>query len=306
LHERSVRKEATVIRYSVIIPQRDGGREIALQLPRLCAVFDRLAAPYEVLCVDDGSGSETQSILLSLLANQPAMRLWRLDAPAGASVALSVGIAAAQGEIIIAIEAGQRYAVEQIPQLLYRLSRLDLVNVRPRLSGWRKFWHRLTRIPRGLLFGLEVRQPDRLFWAARHEAVAGIGLGRGMRRYLPWLVARRGFRVGDMYVEEGSSGPPIHDAWPNPKHLLAAWWACRRWRDEAVRPIGIHDAPADSSEADVSSAGASEVHGLGVVAPAALWAGRPAKGPARLVGSAAHVRYDAAHVLPSPLRSKVA
>lgn len=291
-----------MIRYSVLIPERDAGREIAHQLPRLCALFDRLAAPYEILCIDDASGSETQSILQSMLPEQPALRLWRLDAPAGASVAVSTGIAAAQGEIIIAIEPGQRYAVEHIPQLLYRLSRLDLVYVRPRLNGWRKFWHRLTRIPRAVLFGLEVRQPDRLFWAARREAVAGIGLGRGMRRYLPWLVARRGFRVGDIYIEEGASGPPIHDSRPNPWGLFAAWWACRRWRDDPAQQIAIHRPSVVDSDA-----GAAEVAFIDLRAPAALHAGRTSENLARVVGPAAgQLRYDSAHAAPAPFRSKVA
>ena len=122
--------------------------------------------------------------------------------PAGASIALSVGIGAARGDIVIAVEAGQRYAPNQIPHLIARLSRLDLVYARRRLSGWQKFWHRVQRIPRAMLLGLDVRHPDCLLWAARREAVAGIHLSPGMRRYLPWLVARRGFRVGDMYVDE--------------------------------------------------------------------------------------------------------
>ncbi len=138
---------------------------------------------------------------------------------------------------LIAIEPGNHYSVEQIPHLVARLSRLDLVVGRLRLGAWRKFWHRIGRIPRWLLLGLEVRQPDCLFWAARREAVAEIHLPRGMRRYLPWLVARRGFRVGDMYVRENAERTRLHDPPANPLDLLTAWWTCRRWRNDSAHEI---------------------------------------------------------------------
>ncbi len=226
-----------MVHYSVVIPQRDREAELERQLVRLRDVLDRLALPYELLCVDDGSGPQTQQQLARLAAEYTNMRVLRLDKPAGASVALSAGLVAAQGDILIAVEPGDRYSVEQIPHLVARLSRLDLVFGRRRLGGWKKFWHRVGRIPRGLLLGLEVRQPDCLFWAARREAVQGIRLAPGMRRYLPWLVARRGFRVGDIYVDEVSDARPVPDARPNPLDLLAAWWTCRRWRDDSAREI---------------------------------------------------------------------
>jgi hypothetical protein len=161
----------------------------------------------------------------------------RLDEPAGASVALSAGIAAARGNVLIAIEAGLRYPVDQIAYLVAALSRLDLVYARRRLIGIHKFWHRLRRIPRGLLLGLDVRHPECLFWAARREAVADVAIGAGMRRYLPWLVARRGYRVGDVYVKENLCRSTLHDPPSHPLDLVTAWWTCRRWRSDAAHEL---------------------------------------------------------------------
>ena len=96
-----------MIRYSVVIPQRDGATELARQLPRLAAVLDRLTLPYEVLVVDDGSTLETQRRLRELLTKHPDLRVLRLESPVGASSALSTGIAAARGEIVIAVEPGR-------------------------------------------------------------------------------------------------------------------------------------------------------------------------------------------------------
>ncbi len=220
-----------MIRYSVVIPERDGAQEVAQQLPRLMAVLKRLSLPFEVLAIDDGSEPDMLGSLQQLQAKYPALRVLQLEVAAGASVALSAGVEAARGEIIIALEPGERYPVEQIPNLISRLSRLDLVCVRQRMQGWRKLRHRLSRIPRALLLGLEVRQPERLFWAARREAVADIRLDPGMHRYLPWMVARRGFRVGDVYVDQIADGRPLPDRRASPLGLLAAWSACRRWQN---------------------------------------------------------------------------
>jgi len=234
-----------MIHYSIVVPQRDRGHEFRGLLPRLVESLDRLRLPYEILCVDDRSAPPTQEMLTQLLAEQPAMRLLAMDAPVGASVALSVGIAEARGDFVIAIEAGRMEAVQQIPHLIARLSRLDMVYARPRFRGWRKFWHRVGRIPRAMLLGLDVRQPESLLWAARREAVAGIHLSPGMRRYLPWLVLRRGFRVGDLVIDEapGAIGkrsrpvPALPDGGRHPMDLLTAWWLCRRWRSDAFHEV---------------------------------------------------------------------
>ncbi len=226
-----------MIHYSVLIPVRDCAADLAQQVPRLCAELRRLALPFEVLVIDHGSHAEALRQIEQLAASNPPLRVLRLDEPAGASVALSAGIAAARGRVLVAIEAGQRYPVDQIANLVAGLSRLDLVFARRRLYGWRKLWHRVRRIPRGLLLGLDVRHPECLFWAARREAVADIAIAPGMRRYLPWLVAGRGYRVGDIYVKENPCRSTLHDPAPNPLDLLTAWWTCRRWRSDAAHEM---------------------------------------------------------------------
>ncbi len=162
-----------MVHYSVIIPQRDCGDSLREQVPRLRRQLDRLALPYEIVCVDDGSTPATLESIAELARSEPALRILRLDAPSGTSTALSAGIAAAQGDVVIAIEPGDRYSVEQIPHLVARLSRLDLVVGRLPLGGWRKLQHRIARIPRWTLLGIDVRHPDCLFWAARARRSKG-------------------------------------------------------------------------------------------------------------------------------------
>jgi glycosyltransferase involved in cell wall biosynthesis len=231
-----------MICYSAIIPQRDRADEVRRQLPALTAALASLGQPYEIVVVDDGSSPASLRLLNKLLNECHALRLIRLDEPGGASVALSAGIQAARGEVLIAAEAGDNYPAAQIPWLMSWLERADLVVGRRRRFGWAKFWHRLARIPRGMLLGLESHDPECLLWIARREALGDIQLAPGMARYLAAFVARRGYRVCETYVQHGAAMHRLDDVRPNPGDLLAAWWHCRRWRPQNAYELSAGEA----------------------------------------------------------------
>jgi hypothetical protein len=226
-----------MIRYSVIIPQRDRADDVRRQLPALSSVLTQLGVPHEIIVVDDGSSASGLRLLEKLMGECHSLRILRRERPAGTSVALAAGIRAARGETLIAIEAGEAYPAQQIPWFLGWLQRADLVLGRRRQKGFSKLWQRLVRVPRWTLLGAESHDPDCLFWAARREALAAISLEVGMARYLPALVARRGFRVCEAYVDHQNSRSQLDDVRPNLGDLLATWWRCHRWRDEHAEEL---------------------------------------------------------------------
>jgi len=216
--------------YSVIIPQRDCADDIRRQLPRLSAALESLGKAYEIIVVDDRSSASSLRLLDKLLAEHHALRLIRLDQRGGVSLALAAGVEAARGDVIIATEPGDYYPAGQLPQLVKWLDRADFVAGRRRRFGWSKFRERLARVPRGVLLGVDSHDGDCLFWAARREVLADVHLMPGMARYLAGIVTHRGFRVCEAYVEYGPGWRRLDDVPANPGDLLAAWWACRRWR----------------------------------------------------------------------------
>jgi glycosyltransferase involved in cell wall biosynthesis len=249
-----------MIQFSVLIPQRDRGDDVRRQLPELAAALEPLGQPYEIIVVDDGSQSPTLRLLEKLSKEVHGFRLLRLDEPGGVSAALSVAIQAARGETIIATEAGRCYPAEQIASLIEWLPRADMIVGRRRRSGVPKLRERIARIPRWLLLGLESHDPDCLFWAARREVFQNVSLSAGMARYLPALVARQGYRIFETYVEYHGLSRRLQDVRPNPGDLLAAWWSCRRWRNQqayelapvaesqpALRLVGADDASATAA-----------------------------------------------------------
>lgn len=218
-------------RLSAIIPHRGATDDLLRQAPRVAEGLRGLGRPFEIILVEDGPPNEDDAWRQALQVAVPGLRLLGLDRPSGLSAALSAGIAAARGEIIVAIEAGEQYRPEQIAWLVERLSRADLVCGRRQRPRWSKTWLAVAQLPRRLLLGLEARDPDCLFWAARREAVERLTLTAGMHRFVAPLVAARGYRVSEIYVDHREVPSSRNGGLPLAAgNLLCAWWQRRQMR----------------------------------------------------------------------------
>lgn len=216
-----------MIKRSVLIPQHNLGEATASGLPELFHTLKRMRHSFEVIVIDDGSSPPTQDLLRGLLVQFPGLRILWMKNRTGLSAAISVGVAAARGEEIVAIEPGRHYRPQQIPLLLERLVRADLVCGRRESPGWVKLWRKIARTPKWGLMGIQSRDADCLFWAARKEAIAGVSLASGMHRYLPEIVSARGYRVIDFPVHPRGASLLQPERPANPVDLLAAWWTTK-------------------------------------------------------------------------------
>jgi hypothetical protein len=242
-----------MIRYSVLIPQRDAGAEIANQLPELRRVLDLLTLPYEVICIDQASAVATRGTLEGLLTEYPFLRVLTLAEAASLEVALAAGVAAARGAIVVAIGPGREYPVSQIPHLIAELAHADIVFGRAKTIGWSHLWQKLVALPQQWLLGPEARASNGLLWAARRDAVADLEATRGSARFLPWLLAKRGLRVGETTVRFETGHTPSSTGWPHPGDLLAVWWLGRRWQRAKVDELRVKVPAADGDAATQAS-----------------------------------------------------
>ncbi len=201
-----------MVHYTVLVPLRDKADSIGPLLGRLEATLDELLLPYELICIDDGSVPSTVDQLQRLLYEHPALRVLRFDEPRGTSAAIGAGLAAARGRIIMALQPDALWAADQLPQLISRLSQLDFVYVHREQSPGAEMRGLARHAARALARDARLHADDELLWAARRGAVVGISLARGAFRWLPALVARRGFRVGRVVLAEGlpPRGQPFH------------------------------------------------------------------------------------------------
>ncbi len=217
-----------MVHYSVLIPARDVTAGVERILPPLCQALERLILPYEIICVDDASSPSDGTALERLLPKFPALRLLHFDRPRGVSAALSAGIAASRGDLVIAMDAQSVRAPHFVAQLISRLAQHEFVFARFVSSNRARLGDPLARLGRSLAGRAELASSEGFLWAARREAVSGLALARGAFRVLPGLVARRGFRVGRLSLVDGLS--PRGAAYvPGALERLIIRWLDRRY-----------------------------------------------------------------------------
>jgi hypothetical protein len=226
------------MRYSIIIPHCHGLRPSNEQRQELEALLGRM--DYEIL----GNFAGCPTIEHAIVA----------------------GVRSARGQAVAVVEPGLRYPASQLAGLLRGLSRADFICGRRQRHGWPKFAERIRRVPRWLLLGIAARDPGCLFWAARREVFNDLQLLPRFVRHLPALVARQGFRVDSMYVEErvpagiaGAAAPAnessaAHVASAN---LFAAWWTCHKLR-RAQRAASLRSDKAHTGQTAVAKPAATK------------------------------------------------
>lgn len=193
-------------RISVVIPLLDEEGTIEELHAKLTRVLERLGEPYEVLFVDDGSRDRSPALIAALAERDPAVGLVRFRRNFGKSAALDAAFKRARGRFIITMDADLQDDPEEIPRLLEELEARDLDLV----SGWKRKRHDpLGKTLPSKLFNFTVRRLTGLklndfncgLKAYRAEAVEGLDLYGELHRYIPVLVAWRGFAVGEIPVQ---------------------------------------------------------------------------------------------------------
>ena len=192
---------------SVVVPLYNE----AESLPELAAWIDRVMAEngftYEVIFIDDGSDDSSWEVIEGLKPQFPAVRAIGFARNYGKSAALYCGFAAAQGEVVITMDADLQDSPDEIPAL----RRMILEEGYDLVSGWK----RLRHDPAGK------RWPSKFFnWTARRasgirlhdfncglkayrrKVVKSIEVYGEMHRFIPILARQAGFRkIGEKPVE---------------------------------------------------------------------------------------------------------
>lgn len=154
---------------------------------------------YEILFIDDGSKDGSWDIISKLSKENLAVKGLRFLRNFGKSQALHAGFKAAQGDVIITMDADLQDNPEEIPEL-YRMIREDGLEL---VSGWKK--KRYDSV-------VFKNMPSKLFnWAARKtsgvrlhdfncglkaykkEVIKTIEVHGEMHRYIPVLAKNAGF-----------------------------------------------------------------------------------------------------------------
>ena len=108
------------MKISVICPMYNEQDNIVEFLSVLSAVLDKMVLEREIICVNDGSTDETLTFLKQAKAKFPALRIINLSRNFGKEPALTAGLHAATGDVIVPIDADLQDPPELILEMYKR------------------------------------------------------------------------------------------------------------------------------------------------------------------------------------------
>ncbi|KAA5536288.1 glycosyltransferase family 2 protein [Taibaiella lutea] len=181
-------------------------------LPELSEWINRVAVAnnlsYELIFIDDGSTDESWKVIESLSNKNAAVKGIKFQRNYGKSAALNEGFKAAQGNVIITMDADLQDSPDEIPAL-YAMVMNDGYDL---VSGWKKkrYDNALTKnIPSKIynsvtrrMSGIKLHDMNCGLKAYRKNVIKSIEVYSEMHRYIPVLAKWAGFRkVGEKVVE---------------------------------------------------------------------------------------------------------
>lgn len=181
-------------------------------LPELCdwirRVCDAHAYAYEIILIDDGSTDDSWKVIENLRQQNSNIKAIKFQRNYGKSAALNEGFKAAQGQVIITMDADLQDSPDEIPELRRMILEQDYDIV----SGWKKkrYDNTLTKNIPSKFFNAATRKVSNIklhdfncgLKAYKKRVVKGIEVYGEMHRYIPVLAKWAGFKkIGEKVVE---------------------------------------------------------------------------------------------------------
>lgn len=203
--ENSREHFASVPRISVVVPVFNEEENVELLHAQLLESLEKLGIAFEILYVDDGSRDRSFELLARIAEADTRVKVIRFRRNFGQTAAMSAGMEAARGEIIIPMDADLQNDPKDIPRLLEKMDEgFDVV------SGWRKkrqdhIWRKIpSRVANGLISrvtGVRLHDYGCSLKAYRAAIMENVNLYGEMHRFIPAYAAMAGARVTEIPVD---------------------------------------------------------------------------------------------------------
>ncbi len=186
----------------------------AESLPELEAWIGRVMQAhgysYEIIMVDDGSTDNSWQVIESLAERNSHIRAIKFRRNYGKSAALQSGFEAAEGGVVITMDADLQDSPDEIPDL-YRMIREEGYDL---VSGWKKERHdpisktiptKLYNYTTRMMHGVRLHDMNCGLKAYRKEVVKSIEVYGEMHRYIPVIAKWAGFeQIGEKVVQHSA------------------------------------------------------------------------------------------------------
>ena len=192
---------------SLIIPAKDEEQSIPELTPWISRVMQTHGFSYEVIYIDDGSVDDTWCQIKKASETNPSVKGLKFNRNFGKSAALHMGFQAAQGDVVITMDADLQDSPDEIPGL-YKLIKEQKFHL---VSGWKKKRHDpISKTLPSKFFNYVVSRISKIklhdfncgLKAYDVRVVKSISVYGDMHRYIPVLAKWAGFtKIGEKIVE---------------------------------------------------------------------------------------------------------
>lgn len=193
------------MKISVILPVYNEEANLVELNREIVSVLERNAYDYEVIYVDDGSRDGSFTVLTTLHAENPRIKVIRFRRNFGQTAGMAAGFDHASGDVIITMDADRQNDPEDIPLLLAKMDEgFDLV------SGWRfdrqdamlsrKLPSRIANWLISRITGVHLHDYGCSLKAFHKEVVANIRLYGEMHRFIPAIASAMGISIAEVKV----------------------------------------------------------------------------------------------------------
>lgn len=192
---------------SVVIPLYNEDESLPELTTWIAKVMRENNFSYEILFVDDGSTDSSWAVIEELKKEFNAVKAIKFRRNYGKSAALNVAFAAAEGNVIITMDADLQDSPDEIPELFRRINeeKLDII------SGWKKKRYdpisktiptKLFNAATRRMSGIKLNDFNCGLKAYRKDVVKTIEVYGEMHRYIPVIAKWAGFKkIGEQVVE---------------------------------------------------------------------------------------------------------
>lgn len=189
---------------SVVIPVYNEEKNVGIFYRELLSVLKKLGKTYEIIFVDDGSNDQTLIKLEGIRGQGKDVKVVQLQGNFGKASALQAGFDQAKGEYVITLDGDLQDDPKEIPKFFKKIKNgYDLV------CGWKYkrkdplgkiIFSKIANFFTSKITGVKVHDMNCGFKAYKKAVVGNLSLYGEMHRYVPALVAKVGFKVGEIKV----------------------------------------------------------------------------------------------------------
>jgi glycosyltransferase involved in cell wall biosynthesis len=192
---------------SVVVPLFNEEESLSELVAWIAKVMYDKSFTYEILLIDDGSNDNSWHEIETLAKEYGSVRGIKFRRNYGKSAALYSGFQAAEGDVVITMDADLQDSPEEIPGMYYMITKdgYDMV------SGWKKKrFDPITKTIPSKFYNWTARKATGInlhdfncgLKAYKNELIKSIEVYGEMHRYIPVLAKQAGFsKIGERVVK---------------------------------------------------------------------------------------------------------